>query len=378
VQAATPCGLLSDCLTLQLLAEDADMLAELQGAAAQHVAAALTAHTAAAAAGMGPDFMVAAEAAGIGMRPSATAAAADTGSSSRESRRVVCQLSLFQIASQYLCCFPGESNVTLPWLQLLARFHAVANGFGAQSLDALCLSGENGSESLGAGWNQEEGAVNAGCDPEGRMAAMSVALRSFDVQLPPLLGKLSDGVRTAFANCERIPTAAVLSNTEGSQLVPELRRKAYEQQQQQQPPVDKGSGHELGSILYWLHGDRLANTPPSRWQQHLAAHLGCSSSGGGGGGDNSSNGSSSSSSQGVLLVVDQVCDVCCAPLQQHSEATCPGGLSSADQTDGSGSSSSSYGAGVKQPLGCASCGVAQYCSQRCADAARKVHGDNCW
>lgn len=33
---------------------------------------------------------------------------------------------LLQLAAQMGCCFVGESQHTLPWLQLLARYHALA------------------------------------------------------------------------------------------------------------------------------------------------------------------------------------------------------------------------------------------------------------
>jgi hypothetical protein len=120
-------------------------------------------------------------------------------------------------------------------------------------------------------------------------------------------------------------------------------------------------------VFYWIHAERLRQTPPQQWQQHLRQHLSAGTGlaaaasqeaaaaaaaasqapGGACGG--------AVSSQHLQLLAGLACDWCCGPLSQAA-----------------GRDSS------KGVWGCPSCGAAQYCSQGCADAARQVHNANCW
>lgn len=362
------------------------MLAELRPDAGLQVAAALAAHTAAATAGMQPQFMVAAQRAGVSMHPAAAVAAGDgravptaplvsSSSSCKLGLRSLGQpLSLFQVASQHFCCCPGSPEITLPWLQLLARFHALADTFAAQSKETWHYNLESVDKEdprLEQGPNALPGAVSGTHRPEDRLAAMAVALLSNGpVYMPTLVQHLQQGVGIAFDDCERVPTAAAPLTTPATQLVQALQMRLTQQQQpsrrglvgaagataEQQgalprPPV----GDELSGLFCWLHADRLAQVQPCDWQQHLAVQV------------------SSSSSKDVLLAADQACDWCCGALQQQQQqqrsARAAGGVKGGHCSSSSSSS---------KQWGCSSCGSAQYCSQHCADAAKKVHNDNCW
>jgi hypothetical protein len=117
VQSYCPDHLVVQLLLLQLLAPDSDKLAELQPKAADAVAAALAAATAAEEFGLVPATQLAAAAA-------AGSTALSTGSSSSSSSSSTFHPSLWQLCSQ-LGCYNMPSELLLPWLQLLTSFHAL-------------------------------------------------------------------------------------------------------------------------------------------------------------------------------------------------------------------------------------------------------------
>jgi hypothetical protein len=148
----------------------------------------------------------------------------------------------------------------------------------------------------------------------------------------------------------------------------------------------------LDRVLYWLHAERLQDTSPAHWQQHLAQHLlvggsngscsgsncGCS---GGGSGSNGSSSDMQESRRRLLLTADVACDWCGDALQQGAKAAAECKVQDGSaMPGGSRIGGASHAANVSKVavLGCPSCGAAQYCSRTCADAAKKVHNANCW
>jgi len=376
--------LLSSLLTLQSLAEDAELLAELQSDSQDAVAAALAIHTNAAAAGMMPALMMAADAMQENMSSASCCSAAklrtsavgiSSSSSDRSSSapaqpaalgasqqvssqqcsccscsgKAACccfKPSIFQLAAQ-LCCFPGMLDVTLPWLQLLTRFHAFTAGFNV-GVD------ENAAKSL---------------SPH-RVAAMAFALESFGIVLSPLLEAVRhawDGRMTDPPVFSMLPKgcASGLQSLWQRASAPVTHQQPCQTQQdgqQQVPdtnPVDDVNG--MHTVAYWLHAERLVEVMPQHWQQHLAEHV-LSSDGSSCGGK--ADGALSSEQRSWLsILADRACDHCSQPLPEQAP-------------HGSDSNSSSCGStGV---FGCPVCGFAQYCSRPCADAAKKVHEANCW
>jgi hypothetical protein len=222
---------------------------------------------------------------------------------------------------------------------------------------------------------------------------MAVALTSLGLQLPVLLECLYRAVDPAYAKFDDVPLVAAPVETAGTPVLQQLR--AQTQKLGHSSSVQDSGVHGkaldlagkmdgLGVALYWLHAERLIDVPPGDWQQYLAWHLlGSGSSGGSSSSGSSSSGSSSggsssggsssgggggsgdsSSSRSMLLVADLACDWCAGQLATTDAVT-----------------TAAAAAGLQGGRGswvCASCGAAQYCSQRCADGARKVHGDNCW
>jgi hypothetical protein len=243
------------------------------------------------------------------------------------------------MAAQLCCCFPGEPTAALPWLQLLARYHALQDGVAAQH--AAVRSSKDDVRSWAETADAAEPFDPSIC-PQDRLAAMAVALQSCAVPLHAAAARFCRQVQARYEGCDNVPVLASPFTT--------IVAGSLQQQHQQE---GEGEGASRACVL-WLHAARLVQVSPHAWQQHLACHLVGSAAHSTS--SNGSNGSSNSSvGGGCLLAADLACDWCCGPLSQA--AGCD----------------SSKGA-----WGCPSCGAAQYCSQGCADAAQQVHSANCW
>jgi hypothetical protein len=314
-----------------------------------------------------------------------------------------------------LLCFAGSPDLTLPWLQLLTRCHALADSFEQQSREArIITSAEQTLPFVPA---------DAAAEPQGRVAAMAAALLSFGIALPVQLQSLYNLAVAEFTFWERVPVAASPLVTAASTVVQQMRHQSHadvrpqhhtlqQQQQQQQHGTlrhphaaqqqhrqneqqgqqqQQSSGAGLAervdgicSTLHWLHADRLLQVTPGSWPQHLAQHLLHNGSTDSSSSATAAGSSSDGSTSSMLLVADQACDWCSGPLQQQQQqqSVTPAAVNAAAGAAGlrgttgiSSSSSSSSSVGL---LGCPSCGAAQYCSRVCADAAKPVHYANCW
>jgi len=403
--------LVCQLLVLQLMAEQQDMLAELQLESFQQVAQALVAHTNAAAAGALPAFVAEAGLCGIELNPCLRPAQPASPPCSH-------QPSLVQVAAQLGCCFLGPPGSTLPWLQLLSRYHSFAVGIEDDSEEAVPgIHTPPADDSTDSGKQQEpKGILNPAREPEGCLAAMAVALASLGVELPPLLAQIQHGVGAAFSTYMSVPTVAAPVATAGTPILQQLRAQLHHprtptahsgpQQQERQPGREQERSDDAAqaerrreaaaeaassslpyaddfdAVLHWLHADRLMNMPAGAWHEHLAQGLFPVS-----GDSAAAAGSSSSNSELHHLLADAACDWCLQPLpQQQASATeeqggsissCAG--SSAGSSVGGGSNTADTRDGNSSRIfGCPSCGAAKYCSRACANAAKQVHNANCW
>jgi hypothetical protein len=315
--------------------------------------------------------------------------------------------SLFQLQAQMGCCFAGLPQTTLPWLQLLARYHALAAD--ADALDAKCKLLRSSHSNTAAATLVAD--VFDGNPLQWRLAAMAVALSSLSAPtcgfVRSLAGSVSKiwgsaGVETvAGGPLFTVPLCAAPVHTAAAPLVQQLWQQtegrlgkmqprglcvgqqtphqqlqhageaAAQQQQSDAEHVDSG----FSAVNFWLHAERLLRVPPAEWQQHLAEHLLGPARAGTSGGVPASGAGSSSSSHHVLLLADLACDWCSKALPpQEENSSCV----AATTTSSSRSSNCSSSRSQQTVWGCPSCGAAQYCSKACADSAKKVHNANCW
>lgn len=382
-------------LSLQLLADEDELLSELQPGSAGQAHAALATHSAAAAAGMLPTDALAAclATAGSSTPASGSAAAAAgrqagnaassgssggcaAGSSSGQAACGCCfRPTLAQLAAQAgaVCGAPAD---TLPWLQLLSRYHTLAAQVSEEQfgLDQKVKDGAAAAAALAA----------QALTQFHRIVALAGALGSLGAQLPPLLA----AVAQAASDTHKHPAsnAAALLAT----LLPQLPQQQQQQrqasvlasaclQQQNPQPSQQQQDRSFESVGHWVHAERLLRVTPSTWHAHLAEHLlqtpGSSSSGSNAAAVAAAAAAASHQKvdRNVLhLLADAACDWCGEPLPQQPGGSGPGSSS------GGGSSA---GSEQQQPLrafGCISCGAAQYCSKGCRDAAKTVHAANCW
>lgn len=314
--------------------------------------------------------------------------------------------------------FPGPPALTLPWLQLLARFHAFTSGLQVHHHD-IC---DDATRAWGASSRGTTVRFDPCIEAEGQVAAMAVALQSFGIPLShhaaqlvrrvqeracsnppllaapvvspltPLLHKLLQPQHSAQATCKQ-----GLQQRNGSQQ--------QESQHNEKPDDCAAEGcSDLAACCFWLHGERLVLTAPQQWQQHVAQRLfhqaaanstqpGCCSSSniGASSKDKSSSRSREDNSELNCLMADLACDWCSGPLQlpaaQQAEAgtgistqcSAEAQLHSEARDSSSPSNSISSISRVKEPLwGCCACNAAQYCSETCAKSAKEVHNANCW
>jgi len=399
--------LLWQLLVLQLLAEDADSLTELQPGAAASIAQALAAHANAAAAGMWPLLQVAAESAGIPSRPalqackevSSNTCSGDSSSSNRSSSSHPCGLlgdsrfaaedgqaaarpcyqpSIFHMLSQLANAFPGPVDVATPWLQLLARYHCFSDNVDSQHAAAQDLP----EDLLRRSSKRDTAAARFDpIQPQGRLAAMAVALQSFGSNLPGFAALLCRDVQARYQQAVAVPLLAspvatpVYPQQDATNTHRVLKLGMQQQQQQQRQPATQAGGQGwpgADMCVYWLHAERLLQVQPQDWQQHVLQHLldkgslgDCTNK------SSSRNGRShddtNDSTKQASVLADGACDWCCGPVHQvRSTAATLGPHSNLSL----GSSST--------VLGCRVCGCAQYCSQACAAAAKELHNTNCW
>lgn len=349
-------------LVLQLLANTPDLLTELQPDSAQSIATMLATHTTAAASGMLPVFAAAAALAGAPLQPgvsqhleglcnsfgginnsssssgcrsnSALAGPGLNGSnkSSNGSTATVSpgsfQPSLLHLSAQLCCSFPGVPEGVLPWLQLLARFHAFGD-FKSQHAAARGKEGQRPDSSSGG---RDEPLLDPSLVAQGRVVAMAVALQSLAAPLPALARKLCRSVQEQYHDLVNVPVVAApvtvgastapglqqpqrKAGARGSGLQPFLNRAGAGMagQQQQQQAACCGLDQQLGTCAFWLHAERLLHVHPRSWQEHLNQHLfqrECSDSGGAGSNGSGSGCSSSTSEARVKLLADRACDWC--------------------------------------------------------------------
>jgi len=394
--------LLGQLLVLQLAAEHQDMLNELQLQSASRVATTLTTLTCATEADMMPVAAAAVAAADtaactpagtaeITAASQLTAAASSpavSSSSSSSSQRCSFQPSLLQVGAQ-LGCFVYPPGSTLPWLQLVSRYHALAAGIENQHMDILDVAELRSPGLLHQLAEESESGFNGGIPPQGQMVALASALCSLGMPLPDFLARVHQVASTFYASWDNVPLAAAPVTTA---MTPCLLKSFSDSCGVQQAVQAGGSsqqqslGQDISACGYWLHAERLMHMPPAHWQEHLAQQLlwqsscaasstSSSSNGVPAGGSSSEAGSHATAAAGPVsshaaLLADLACDWCCSPLQQ---AAATGAL------DGSGAAgAANCRSGSSTVFGCAGCGSAQYCSQACAEAARKVHDVNCW
>ena len=422
------------------------MLAELQPQSAHAVAAALAAHTHAAAAGMVPVFQLAAQAAHIPLGPAdmtsqqagcqvGTAAAScpetllcsSSGSSSSIGSRASgwvqhgYQPSLLHLATQ-LGCFPGApSDVVLPWLQLLTRYHCLAEDVSAHCTAARSTKSDDRSGSVLDEDESKARQFDPAVKPQARVAAMAVALQSLGVPLPRWAACLCSVVQRQYAGhdnvlgspaiaevarCSQTCTRSSASSSSSSLQAGELGQclRSQQQEQRQGPAGQMDSVHEMSMVGFMLHAERLVQVTPQQWQHQLEETLhSCQ-----GNGSISCNGSTSPSADSSVchaaLLAGGVCDWCTGPMQSLApqQVSTAGGAtpirataaaaavtsqqragasssrSSCDRLGSRGCDNSTAAATSAKSLGCSSCHAVQYCSQACADAAKKVHNANCW
>lgn len=391
VQAYQVPAFVGQLLSLQLLAGEDELLSELQPDSAGHMHAALATHSAAAAAGMLPTDALAAclATAGSSTPASGSAAAAaaglqagnassGSGCAAGSSDQAACgccfRPTLAQLAAQAgaLCGAPAD---TLPWLQLLSRYHTLAEQLSAEEFGL-------GQQSV------KDGAAAAALDAEAakqlhRIVALAGALGSLGAPLPPLLA----AVAQAASDTQEHPAsnAAALLSTLLAQLPQQERRdrpragmlgSACLQQQNLQLSQQQQDCCSFESVGHWVHAERLLRVTPSTWHAHLAEHLlqtpGSSSSSGSNAAAAAAASHHTVDGNLLHLLADVACDWCGEPLPQQQEA--------GDTGPGSSGGGSSAGSKQQQQLafGCFSCGAAQYCSKGCSDAAKTVHAANCW
>jgi len=502
--------LLSNMLVLQLMAPSKNMMFALDSDAEQHITATLSMQTNAAVAGMQPRLAASCWAAGLFCQAASTpiaskaAAAADCATSSRSPTTIstnsssmaadpgsndasgtsascsrstgrmrrTCEgvrgghgPSLYHLAAELGGCFHGPADLTLPWLQLLARYHALTAALECQHeavLPHVKRSEESPSKPSTAAVampteHSADPALDPRIEPQGSIASMAATLQSFGMPLPKYLSQLSESVQRQYLGCQNVPVLGspfvtpftpslqahwscsgsqeghaqlhqqqqhgyhpqgeqprqqpVQGSTCGTEQVPERGRI---QQEQALLVSDKGGARQLPVAVgdlerccYWLHAERLVQVQPHDWQQHLGQELmqhrtpthSTSSS-------STCAAVSSSTAQQVLVLADLACDWCAGPLPNNREAAAqqmpPTAAASSSSSSSSSnnrstkqkegcstspkarSDSSSSCAGLNSTpmssgkVGCVWCGMAQYCSQGCADAAKQVHSTNCW
>jgi hypothetical protein len=353
------------------------MLAELRPDSADQLAAALTAQTAAATAGLVPVFT--ARAAAVQEASKQKQSQADTANGhliTNSSSSSHCRLSFEQLAAQS-GVWSGQPALLLPWLQLLARYHALTQGAEQEHAAAAAATAEAHNDTL-RGQQQEaaEPPLFTGSKIECQVAAMAAALLSSGVaELPARMTHLREATLDYYAACDagallaapiETPLTPHISSSSSSSVSALAVSQSARQQQQQQ-----GSYHgayfqgDLAAWAHWLHAGRLMQVQPQQWQQHLAEQLFSPAA--------AADGAGTVSSQPVeqsQLLADLACDWCGQGLpgqQQQQQQQEEGPSQPVGTSEGGGGS-----------WGCVSCGAAQYCSQPCANAARKVHGDNCW
>jgi hypothetical protein len=245
---------------------------------------------------------------------------------------------MFHVAAQLNCCFLAPPAASLPWLQLLATYHALLH-----EVDA-CELRTHKAPTLGnlvCGEADKEAAAHDDAVPR-QLVAMAAALCSYGVQLPSSTVLLQQQLAKRYAWHDHVlPLLAMPLST------PVDAALRAQRQQPPQPPQQHADG--VSACAYWLHAQRLVDVPPSQWQQHVAQHLLRAP-----GGKGSKGSSSSLSRQHLCALADTACDWCGRELQPAA----------------SGSSSSKRA--------CASCALTQYCSDACAAAGGRVHGPNCW
>jgi hypothetical protein len=415
-------GLLWQLLAVQLMAADCDMLTELQAQSMPDINDGLAEHTDAAVSGMVPVFAAAAQLADVNLKHSSSSSSSpeagshgsnssargssdgaarashrlgsssSNGNNSSSSRRnseaagradSTPQLSLLHMTAQLGCCLPTAPQEALPWLQLLARYHALSAGMGPQHATAInrhrrIVWQHRDDSSSSSSDDEQSSQFDPRLEPQGRLAAMAVALQSCDVPLPPTAVLLCRAVQERYAGMENVPAlAAPLASCCASPLPSSdsgrgrgglLQQQQQQGQVQQQQQLQEPQQQWVERVCFWLHAERLVQVEPHEWQQHLAHHLAAAPQHANHSHSNSvqhSHTDDTSTQQQVNLLSDLACDWCSGALRSRA------GQAVAARSSSGGSSSS-------RKWGCPSCGAAQYCSQKCADAAKAVHNANCW
>jgi hypothetical protein len=402
VQDYQPLQLLGQLLNLQLMAGEGDMLTELQPESAQHVLQSLAACTAAATAGMVPVLAATAAACELAGKPISNRTAHQSSSGSRSgdcsrstggsscsrTERMGSHMpSLFHLAAQ-TGVFAGPAELTLPWLQLLARYHACLANIDEQHAHPGFKEQQQRSP-----WKAAGKVVFEGSRPEVRVLAMAKALQSFGAPLPPVSVQLQQAAAKYYAACAQPPVLASpigpvpvgqqggmrraqgAGLTAAAEALPRQVGKCAQQQSAQQLCKQDA---ELWA--QYLHAEHLMQSQPADWQQQLQHS--CSSMAAAAGQppacsstreqDGQQPGRSQQLQQQLWLVADLACDWCCQLVMQ------PGGPQPSSSVDAGQSGVGDKGGDSTPVLGCPCCGAAQYCSQQCADAAKKVHNANCW
>jgi hypothetical protein len=232
-------GLLWQLLSLQLMASDCDMLTELKGQSAADINKGLAAHTHAAVSGMVPVFAAAAQVAGVHLNHSSSSCGggSSNGTASAPHQRgssgsgsggssggrhseaaggadSTPHLSLLHMTAQLDCCLPAAPQDALPWLQLLSKFHALSSGVAAQHAAAVSSSKyaswqPSGDASTSSDDEAEQSKqFDPSVEPQGRLAAMAVALQSCAVPLPPAAVLLCRAVQERYADMDNVPVLA--------------------------------------------------------------------------------------------------------------------------------------------------------------------------
>lgn len=414
MQDYQPLQLLGQLLNVQLLAGEGDMLAELQPESAQHVLHSLAACTAAATAGMVPVLAATAAACELAGKPISNGAAQQSSSSgssgggkggssgdgsnsgssvagssscSRTERRGPHMPSLFQLATQ-MGVFAGPAELTLPWLQLLARYHACLANIEEQHAHPGFKEQQQRSP-----WKAAGKVVFDGSPVEFRILAMAKALQSFGAPLPAVSAQLQHAAGKYYAACAQPPVLASpvgpapvgqqggmrrapgAGLTAAAAALPRQGGKCAQQQQAQQL-----CKQDAEVWAQYLHAERLMQLQPAGWQQQLQHSCSFMAATAGQPPVGSSTreqdgqpaGRSQQLQQQLCMVADLACDWCCQSVMQ------PGRPQPSSSVDGGQSGVGDRGGDSTLLLGCPCCGAAQYCSQQCADAAKIVHNANCW